>query len=113
MAKSIAEIKKELFDPFQWNEVTTPYRESGQVTVQKGCNSITYTNLGDVIAQVNGKTLFPSATPATVAGDSISLGGNLGEVYKGDINLKFVLPTAGTNPLVEIIQKFYTLYEIE
>jgi len=111
MKKSIQEIKDQYFGPYDWNIVVNRYSESKQLIVEKGCNSITITNLGDVIVRFNNLTLFPSATPATVAGDSISLGGNLGEIYTGDMNLQFVLPTAGTAPLVEIIQKFYTIYE--
>lgn len=103
-------IKQEHFDPYRWNESTSIYTTSQQVNVQRGCNSITYTNLGDTIVKINGKTLFPSLTPLVSAGDSISLGGNLGEIYKGDINISFQAPV-GVLPRLEIIQKFYISFE--
>lgn len=110
MEKTWQQIKKELFDPYRFNLVSNDYITSQKVKVQLGCNAITYTNLGDTIVTVNNITLFPSATPATVAGDSISIGGNLGEIYKGDINVKFLLPL-GAAPRLQIIQKFYILFE--
>ncbi len=104
------QIKKFCFDPFEFNIVTLTYTVSKNITVQRGCNGVTITNLGTSIVQINGITLFPSATPATVAGDSFTFGGNLGETYKGELNLVMVLPL-GATPLAQITQKFYTAFE--
>lgn len=68
------------------------------------CNGFTATNIGAVICRVNGKLLFPSATPATALGDSRSWGGNKDEIYMGNIEVRFA---AGAGALVEIEQKFY------
>jgi hypothetical protein len=103
-------IKGEKFDPYNWNETTNIYSKSIQVPVVRGCNGYTATNIGDTTVQINGKTLFPSATPASILGDSITLGGNLGELYKGDLSIQFVSP-ANANPKVEIIQKFYIAFD--
>lgn len=102
-------IRQTKFDPFRFNIVTNQYRASAKIVVERGCNSVQVTNLGTSTVQINGVTLFPSATPATVAGDSISFGGNLGEIYKGDLNLVMVLPL-GATPLVEITQKYYIAF---
>jgi hypothetical protein len=104
------DIVNDEFDPFNWNEVTNIYTTSGKITVQRGCNGYTATNIGDTPVRINGKVLFPSATPLTVLGDSISLGGNRGEIYKGQIIVMFATPL-GALPQVEIIQKFYTKFE--
>ena len=103
-------IVKQLFEPYFFNVVTNQINISQKVKVEKGCNSFQVTNLGTSVIRVNKITLFPSATPATVAGDSITFGGNLGEIYKGDINITFVLPV-GATPLAEISQKFYIGFE--
>lgn len=103
-------IKQTKFDPFRFNVVTNQYTKSGKIVVERGCNSVQVTNLGTGTVQINGITLFPSATPATVAGDSVSFGGNLGEIYKGDLNLVLVLPL-GAAPLVEVTQKYYTSFQ--
>jgi len=107
----INDIIKRLFDALQYNIVPTQYTITSKVKVEKGCNTFTVTNLGTSIIRVNNNiTLFPSVTPATVVGDSIVIGGNVFEVYKGEINVTVVLP-AGAAPLYEVIQKFYLAFE--
>lgn len=64
------------------------------------------TNIGDTIAQINGITLFPSATPLTDAGDSIEIKGNELDEYSGNLKLSFNFPV-GAIPRVQIIQQFY------
>lgn len=92
--------------PFRrFNITVNNYQVSGSVSVQKNCNSMTYTNIGDEAVTINDIILFPSATPATILGDSVSIGGNEGEVYKGNIRVKFA--GGGAAPNVQIIQKFY------
>ncbi len=83
------------------------YSLPGLVDVQPRCNSYTFTNLGDVIAKVNGMLIFPAATPATDLGDSRIVEGNANEVFTGTIRLEFDANTAGVNPLVEIGQKYF------
>jgi len=103
-------IKAEKFDPYNFNIVTTRYSRSAEITPARGCNSFTVTNLGDTPVDFNGEILFPSATPLTAVGDSVSFGSNLGEVYKGNMTLKFALPL-GATPLVAITQKYYTAFQ--
>jgi hypothetical protein len=84
------------------------YTKSQNINVHENCNGFMFTNVGDVIAEVNGMVIFPSPTPLTDLGDSRVIGGNKDELYTGTIKLSFRAPTAGTNPRVEIVQKFYT-----
>lgn len=78
----------------------------GFINIQKNCNSIMVTNLGDTIATINGIVLFPSATPATVAGDTLEITGNELDSFKGNLKLAFNFPV-GASPLVQIVQQFY------
>ncbi len=78
----------------------------GSIIVEKNCNAVLITNLGDTIATVNGAMLFPSPTPLTDAGDSLTLGGNLGDIFVGQITLAFVQPINAA-PRVQIIQQYY------
>jgi len=79
---------------------------SGDVIRERGCNAVMFTNIGDTIARVNGIVVFPSATPATVLGDSRSFGGHQDEEYAGIIRVAFDAP-GGALPRLEIIQIFY------
>ena len=108
--KSNDEIVKEQFNPYIWNISVETITQAKSVIVNKGCNSFTVTNLGDTIVTINQVRLFPSLTPLTAVGDSVSFGGNLGEIYKGNIDIAFVLPL-GVLPIVEIVQKFYVKFE--
>lgn len=81
------------------------YTQTKQIPRMKDLNGFTVTNLGGCALRINDKILFPSATPATDQGDSISFGGNEGEIYIGNIRLEFIPPL--TNPRAEVIQKFY------
>lgn len=91
----------------RWNKTVVQYALSCQVDVVEKCFAIEITNLGDTIAVIAGVTLFPSATPATVAGDSQSFIDPLGGEYKGSsLQVRFQQPVNAA-PLVEIIQLFY------
>src|SRR4051812_29236534 len=90
----------------RYNFSVNVYDKSQTVPRERNCNGFTVTNIGDTPVRVNQKILFPSVTPATVQGDSISFGGNEGEIYVGDIVLSVLVPL-GAAPLVEIIQKYY------
>ncbi len=92
--------------PRDYNISVSDYNASQWVNVIKGCNGFTVVNLGDTIVQINGITLFPADDPTTDQGDSLSVGGNEGEIYKGNMKLSFMDPV-GSSPKVTIIQKFY------
>lgn len=83
-------------------------RYTGPTSIQRQelCNGFMVTNIGDTDATINGKILFASATPLTDQGDSVTIGGNEGEIYYGNLDIAFVQPI-GANPLVEVIQKYY------
>jgi hypothetical protein len=84
--------------------VTAP----AQVPLVENCFAFMFTNIGDTIARVNGMVVFPSATPATALGDSRSLSGHLMDLYKGNLNVSFLVPL-GAAPALEIVQLFYVL----
>lgn len=67
------------------------------------CNGWTAINRGTGLAYINGIPLAPPAVPGT-AGDSFSVGGNLGEIWGGDLNISF--EPGFTNNLV-LVQKYY------
>lgn len=93
-----------------YNIAVTLESQSKQLIVQRGCFAIMFTNRGGAIAAVNGLVINPSATPATVLGDSRSIGGHKNDIYKGNLTLS--IDPAGPNPLVEIVQVFYTDYQL-
>lgn len=92
--------------PLKYNLSVNTYTETIDVPVQRPCNGFTVTNLGDTALKINGKILFPSATPLTAQGDSVTFGGNAEEVYTDKIYISFLLPL-GAAPLCEVIQKYY------
>lgn len=89
-----------------YNVSVANYSTSQRVNVMKGCNGFTAVNLGDTTVFINDIPLFPSLTPATAIGDFVSIGGNEGEEYKGNIKISFRVPLNAA-PQVQIIQKFY------
>jgi len=88
-----------------YNVVTSRYTRSGSYSMPDLVNGYQVTNIGAVTVQINGQTLFPSATPATILGDSLSVGGNLGEIYKGNMEITFA--TSERNTAFGYIQKVY------
>lgn len=83
------------------------FTRSAFIDVVERCNAISITNVGDTAARVDQILLFPSATPATVLGDSASIGGNQNEVLsRQQLQLIFVAPV-GAAPAIQVIQKFY------
>lgn len=90
-----------------WDMIALTYTASAEIDVVKNCTAFMFTNLGDVIARVNGMVIFPSATPNTALGDSRSISAHWMDLYKGKIRLSFEQPTGGTAPLVEIVQVYY------
>lgn len=85
---------------------TKRFSVSGDVPRSRNINGFTVTNIGDTAFKINDKILYPSATPATDQGDSVSYGGNEGEIYAGNMDLQFLVPL-GAAPLCEIIFKYY------
>ncbi len=83
-----------------------PYTAGGFITKVDNLNGFIVTNTGDDVAYINDRILYPG-TPGTSNGDSVSIGGNFGELYFGTIKLSFA--GIGANPQVTIEQKFYLL----
>jgi hypothetical protein len=90
-----------------WNQSVVVYTKSTLVVRNENCFAYMFTNVGDTIAFVNGMIVYPSATPLTALGDSRAMSGHLLDIYKGDLNLTFVVPL-NANPAVEIVQLFYS-----
>jgi len=88
-----------------YNITVNTYSVAQFIPVQRGCTGFMFTNTGDTIAQVNGMVIYPG-NPGTLIGDSRSVAGHKNDVYKGNIQLKFVAPI-GALPSVEIVQLFY------
>src|SRR4051812_22946859 len=85
---------KSLDRPF--NFAVSIITTSQSFTYPKGTTALLFRNLGAVTVTVQGITLFPSATPATVAGDSISVGAHKNDIFTGVIKIAFA---AGANPI--------------
>ena len=91
-----------------YNFSVNSYNSSQIVEVEKLCNAITITNIGDTAVTVKGIPLYPG-TPGSILGDSISIGGNELEILIDKrLPVAFAIP-AGANPLVQIIQKYYVI----
>jgi len=73
--------------------------------VDQMCNAVTFINRGDSVVYVNGVPLAPSPLGPGFAGESIAFSGNEGEIYRGDIEVRFV--PGGTSDQVVVLQKFY------
>lgn len=82
------------------------YSENTYVPVSKNCFAFMFTNVGATVATVNGMVIFPSATPLTALGDSRTIAGHDGDIYKGNITLSFRTPIVAI-PQVEIVQLYY------
>jgi hypothetical protein len=87
------------FNIIQQNVVT-----QAEIEVHKGCNAVTVRNIGDDIILFNGIPLQPPPGVG-LSGESVSFEGNIGEVYRGRIQISFA--GVGINPNCEITQKFY------
>jgi hypothetical protein len=77
--------------------------QNGQIIRHQDCFAFMFTNVGDVTAWVNGMVVYP-ASGANALGDSRSVSGNPGQLYKGKIEVSFDPNTTGTNPAIEIVQ---------
>jgi hypothetical protein len=90
-----------------YNVIVQTFTTQTEVEVTPSCNGVSIRNIGDTVCMINGIRLLPTLV-AGGSGESTQFGGNLGELYKGRLQLQFI--GAGVAPLVEIIQKYY-LYE--
>jgi hypothetical protein len=86
-----------------YNTTTQEYTLMTSVVPDKLCNGVTVINKGTTIAIWNGLPLMP--------GESMSVGGNEGEVYIGRIDIRFTIQAPAPPTIVNsayVIQKFYT-----
>jgi hypothetical protein len=85
-----------------YNTTTQEYTQMRSVVVDKLCNGVTVINKGTTLALWNGLPLDP--------GESMTVGGNEGEVFVGRIDLSFQIPVPAPVTIVNsawVIQKFY------
>lgn len=88
-----------------YNILTGTYSQDGDVKTEPFCNGYTVRNIGDTLVIVSGMAILPALVPGT-PGESVAVGGNLGEIFIGRLTVRFAAPI-GANPLVEITQKYY------
>lgn len=91
-----------------YNAVPIEWKISHEMEVDRRCNGFIAVNKGDVLVRINGFPLlpYPPGHPE-LSGESMTVGGNLGEIYRGRIQIVFPAPAPGQSPSVWIIQKFY------
>ena len=83
------------------------YNTPQYINVIDRCFAYMFTNIGDTTATVNQMVVFPSATPATILGDSRTVMAHKFDLYAGkQLKLSFNLPI-GAAPLIEIVQLYY------
>lgn len=80
------------------------YYQDAYIKPDAKTNAYTVINRGTGIVTINGIPLSPPAVVGQ-AGDSITIGGHIGEVFGGNLELKFTPGTA--TPQAVVIQKFY------
>lgn len=88
----------------EYNVIQQTYTSQQDVEVSKYCNGFVARNIGNDTVFINGIQLLPAVAPG-LSGETFSIGGNVGEIYRGRIQIVFA--GAGLTPLVEIVQKFY------
>lgn len=79
------------------------YSQNQNITLDENCNGITVINNGATAAFLNEIPLN-AGVPGTNNGESLTIGGNKGEVLKGRVSIRFA---AGVGSSVIVIQKFY------
>jgi hypothetical protein len=85
-----------------FNTTTQMYSQQRSVVVDKLCNSVTVINKGTTIALWNTLPLNP--------GESMTVGGNEGEVFVGRVDISFQVPVPAPATIINsawVIQKFY------
>lgn len=90
----------------KYNIQGSSYTVNTEIPVEQNCNAFTVINEGDGIAFVNGIELkpYPPGHPE-LTGEAVTVGGNIGEVYSGRIEIKFEIGQAA--PKVVVIKKYY------
>lgn len=89
---------------YNWN-VKNVY-EATQIIREAGTFALMFTNLGDSIANVNGKVLYPG-TVGAIQGDSFSIGIDMQNFeFSGIINVAFS-GGSGTGNNLEVVTLFY------
>ncbi len=86
----------------RYNTIKKIFTANGSVNVDRYCNGFVIKNNGNTNINYDGEILIPE--------ESISVGGNYGEIYEGRIDLFFVLPSpAPITPvnLAIVTQKVY------
>ncbi len=108
----LEQIRCQLADIFDkitdrpYNMIAQIYSENTYVPVSDKCFAFMFTNVGFTPASVNGMVVFPSATPLTALGDSRTISGHDGDIYKGNITLAFIPPIIPI-PQLELVQLYY------
>lgn len=87
-----------------FNFVGQEYSVNTEVSVDPACNAVTFINKGTMVARINGVPINPPLDP-TLSGESITVGGNKGELFKG--RLQITVGVGDPAPLVIVIQKYY------
>lgn len=92
-----------VFKMLAYNITVQTYQTIQSVILDKYLNGVAVKNVGTTLLVVNTETLQP--------GESKSIGGNYGEIYRGRLDMKFqtqAIPPPTIVNLVEVTQKFYT-----
>lgn len=88
---------------YPYNFIINSCKNRTAIIPDENCNGFTVINKGLVDCEINGINLKPASPGAS--GESISFGGNLGEIYRGRIDVSF--PNGIVNADVLVIQKVY------
>lgn len=89
---------------YAYNAQGQEYRTSQDIDVPDNCNGLTFINRGDGVIFVNDIPLSPNPT-AGLAGESIAIGGNVGELYYG--KCKIVFAPGATLQSCIVVFKYY------
>lgn len=108
MSTSNSKASPTIYKDRKFNMNVLQYSKSGNIIRMDGLFAFMFTNIGDMVARINGMVIFPSATPTTQLGDARTIAAHENELYLGTINLSFDPSGGGSNPLVEVVQLFYT-----
>lgn len=71
-----------------FNTIQETIKGNASIVVEQWCNGYEVINTGTTTCFVNGRPLY-AGTPGTNNGDSITFGGNRGEVFYGRIDISF------------------------
>lgn len=83
--------------------------KSGWVPIVNNCNGYIVTNIGLDIVTIDDHVLYPGV-PGMSNGDTLVVGGNRGEIFRGSIKIAFA--GGNINQQVTIDQKYYKLGDL-